>query len=171
MRIAGALGQYDSDAMLFWTKEEYMKFIPTMANKTYSYMAFELLYWCGIRLGELRALTPADIDFETNTLSITKSYQRIKGEDVITKPKTKKSKESVPVELDKHKNETGIESRPVHKDDQSETMTGTGTESGQAVVQNMDSNNKELSNTELSNNHPITLSREVEPMDEAEAYM
>lgn len=50
-------------------------------------------------------------------------------------------------------------------------MTGTGTESGQAVVQNMDSNNKELSNTELSNNHPITLSREVEPMDEAEAYM
>lgn len=72
---------------------------------------------------------------------------------------------------EKHKNETGIESRPVHKDDQSETMTGTGTESGQAVVQNMDSNNKELSNTELSNNHPITLSREVEPMDEAEAYM
>lgn len=42
-------------------------------------------------MGELRALTPADIDFETNTLSITKSYQRIKGEDVITKPKTKKS--------------------------------------------------------------------------------
>lgn len=52
MRIAGALGQYDSDEMLFWTKEEYMKFIPTMANKTYSYMAFELLYWCGIRLGD-----------------------------------------------------------------------------------------------------------------------
>lgn len=68
-----------------------MKFIPTMANKTYSYMAFELLYWCGIRLGELRALTPADFDFDTNMLSITKSYQRIKGEDIITKPKTKRS--------------------------------------------------------------------------------
>lgn len=68
-----------------------MKFIPTMANKTYSYMTFELLYWCGIRLGELRALTPADFDFDTNMLSITKSYQRIKGEDIITKPKTKRS--------------------------------------------------------------------------------
>ena len=68
-----------------------MKFIPTMANKTYSYMAFELLYWCGIRLGELRALTPADFDFDTNMLSITKSYQRIKGENIITKPKTKRS--------------------------------------------------------------------------------
>ena len=85
------MGKAKAKEMQFWTKEEYMKFIPTMANKTYSYMAFELLYWCGIRLGELRALTPADIDFETNTLSITKSYQRIKGEDVITKPKTKKS--------------------------------------------------------------------------------
>lgn len=91
VRVAGPMGQNESDEMKFWTKEEYMKFIPTMANKPYSYMAFELLYWCGIRLGELRALTPADFDFETNMLSITKSYQRIKGEDIITKPKTKRS--------------------------------------------------------------------------------
>ena len=75
VRVAGPMGQNESDEMKFWTKEEYMKFIPTMANKPYSYMAFELLYWCGICLGELRALTPAD--FETNMLSITKSYQRI----------------------------------------------------------------------------------------------
>lgn len=89
--VAGPLGQTHADEMLFWTKEEYMQFIPTVANKTYSYMAFELLYWCGIRMGELFALTPADFDFEENKLSITKSYQRIDGEDVITKPKTKKS--------------------------------------------------------------------------------
>ena len=56
VRVAGPMGQNESDEMKFWTKEEYMKFIPTMANKTYSYMAFELLYWYGIRLGELRAL-------------------------------------------------------------------------------------------------------------------
>ncbi len=79
------------EEMLFWTKEEYLQFIPTMANKPYSYMAFEMLYWCGIRLGELRALTPSDFDFENKTVSITKSYQKIKGRDVITKPKTKKS--------------------------------------------------------------------------------
>ena len=40
-------------------------------------------------MGELRALTAED--FEKNILSITKSYQKIKGKDVITKPKTKKS--------------------------------------------------------------------------------
>lgn len=89
--IAGPLGQYHADEMLFWTKEEYMRFIPEVANKTYSYMAFELLYWCGIRIGELMALTPADFDFDKNKLSITKSYQRISGRDVITKPKTPKS--------------------------------------------------------------------------------
>ena len=70
-----------------------MTFIPAMANKTYSYMAFELLYWCGIRMGELFALTPADFDFDRKKLSITKSYQRICGKDVITKPKTAKSAE------------------------------------------------------------------------------
>ncbi|GAB6884883.1 hypothetical protein JCM5802_01270 [Streptococcus equinus] len=41
---AGALGSEDSKEMLFWTKEEYLQFIPTMANKSYSYYAFELLY-------------------------------------------------------------------------------------------------------------------------------
>lgn len=89
--LAGPLGQHHADEMLFWTKDEYMTFIPAMANKTYSYMAFELLYWCGIRIGELMALTPADFDFDKNKLSITKSYQRISGRDVITKPKTPKS--------------------------------------------------------------------------------
>ena len=89
--IAGPLGQHHADEMKFWTKDEYMQFIPSMANKTYSYIAFELLYWCGIRMGELMALTPSDFDFDKNKLAITKSYQRMHGEDVITKPKTKKS--------------------------------------------------------------------------------
>ena len=40
---------------------------------------------------ELLALTPADFDFEKQTVTISKSYQRIKGRDVITDPKTPKS--------------------------------------------------------------------------------
>ena len=40
-------------------------------DKEVSYIAFEILYWCGIRLGELLALTPADFNFKTDTLSIT----------------------------------------------------------------------------------------------------
>ena len=60
-------------------------------DKPLSYYAFEMLYWCGIRMGELLALTPKDFDFEKQTLTINKSYQRLNGRDVITTPKTKKS--------------------------------------------------------------------------------
>lgn len=54
-----------------------------------------MLYWCGIREGELLALTPADFDFERGTVTINKSYQRIKGRDLITEPKTKKSNRTI----------------------------------------------------------------------------
>ena len=45
--------------------------------------------------GELLALTPADFDFEAGTVKISKSYQRLHGEDVITTPKTKKSNRTI----------------------------------------------------------------------------
>lgn len=62
-----------------------------MKNKEESYHAFEILYWCGIHIGEPLALTAEDFDFEKKTLRINKSYQHIKGKDVITTPKTRKS--------------------------------------------------------------------------------
>lgn len=88
---AGNMGSEQPKETLFWTKEEYLKFIDAMMDKPMLYYAFELLYWCGIREGELLALTPADFDFEKKTLRINKSYQRLQGKDVITTPKTKKS--------------------------------------------------------------------------------
>lgn len=60
-------------------------------DKPILFYAFEMLYWCGIREGELLALTATDFDFANQTVTINKSYQRIHGEDVITSPKTKKS--------------------------------------------------------------------------------
>ena len=44
---------------------------------------------------ELLALTPADFNFETHTLRINKSYQRLHREDVITPPKTLKSNRTI----------------------------------------------------------------------------
>ena len=88
---AGNIAIEEYKEMLFWTKEEYLKFADVMMDKPVSYYAFEMLYWCGIREGELLALTPADFDFEKKTLRINKSYQRLQGKDVITTPKTKKS--------------------------------------------------------------------------------
>ena len=60
--------------MNFWTKEEYLKFSEVMLDKPRSYYAFEMLYWCGIRSGELLALTPADFNFENQTVTISKTH-------------------------------------------------------------------------------------------------
>lgn len=88
---AGNMGVEEKKEMLFWTKDEYTKFSEAMMDKPLSYYAFEMLYWCGIREGELLALTPADFNFDRGTVSINKSYQRINKQDVITTPKTPKS--------------------------------------------------------------------------------
>ena len=74
---AGHIGEKEAGEMEFWTKEEYQKFADVIMDKPKSFYAFEVLYWCGIRVGELLALTPGDFDFDNGLLRINKSYQRI----------------------------------------------------------------------------------------------
>jgi integrase len=85
------MGQARGAEMKFWTKDEYLAFAEQIQDKPISFTAFEILYWTGIREGELLALTPADIDLTRHTLRVTKSYQRLQGKDVITSPKTPRS--------------------------------------------------------------------------------
>ena len=67
------MGKDKAREMPFWTQEEYKKFSEEMMDKPVSFYAFEILYWCGIREGELLALTPADFDFDRETVTISKS--------------------------------------------------------------------------------------------------
>ena len=83
--------------MFFGTKEEYLKFIEAVKDKPYSYQAFQILYWCGLCVGELLTLIPQDIDFDNKVIQITKSYQWLEGKDVIADPKTPKSKRNVSI--------------------------------------------------------------------------
>ena len=83
--------------MQYWTLDEYLTFRKGIKNKAFSYLCFEILYWSGIREGELLALTAADIDFEHKSININKTYSRLHGEDIITTPKTKKSRRKVPI--------------------------------------------------------------------------
>lgn len=66
-RQAGNMGREEKKEMLFWTTEEYKKFSEAVIDKSVSFYAFEMLYWTGMRLGELLALTMEDFDFEKNT--------------------------------------------------------------------------------------------------------
>ncbi len=91
----GNMGKATSKEMAIWTQDEYRKFSEQAMEKPKFFYAFEVLYWCGIREGELLALTPADFDFTRKTLTINKSYQRFDGRDVITDPKTPKSNRTI----------------------------------------------------------------------------
>ena len=51
-RKAGSIGKNKADEMDFWTKQEFKEFLPSMENKPEARMAFLILYWTGMRIGD-----------------------------------------------------------------------------------------------------------------------
>ena len=94
---AGSIGKKHAEEMNIWTYEEFQKFSEASIEHPVAHTGFNILFWCGLRIGELLALEVQDIDFEKETLNINKSYQRLKGEDVVTDPKTPKSKRVIEI--------------------------------------------------------------------------
>lgn len=94
---AGTIGKAKAEEMDYWTYDEYIAFREGVKDKPLSYICFEILYWTGMREGELLALSPADIDLDNKLISINRTYQRIGGKDVFTSPKTRKSKRKIPI--------------------------------------------------------------------------
>jgi len=85
------MGKSDERSLTFWTIDEYEAFIRTFQEGSKNRLIFEILFWTGIREGELLALTQNDIDVGQQKLSVSKTYYRIDGVDVITVPKTPNS--------------------------------------------------------------------------------
>ena len=75
----------------FWKLEQFNTFMQTLGYTYPARTMFLLLFWTGIRVGELLALTLNDFNFETHTLHISKSYAQLNKMDLIQTPKTEKS--------------------------------------------------------------------------------
>lgn len=90
-RKAGNMGDEKGIRLNFWTLEEYCRFSEVMMDHPVLYYCYEVLYWTGIREGELLALTLEDFDFAAGTVTISKTYHRKNGRDIVTSPKTPKS--------------------------------------------------------------------------------
>lgn len=84
--------------MLFFEEKEFDLFIKQEDNIVYKTF-FEVLYYCGLRQGEAKALTWNDINFDKQTVSITKSIiSKIKGQRyIVTSPKNKSSIRMLPL--------------------------------------------------------------------------
>ena len=85
------IGKSDANKLEFWTKAEYDRFIAGIEQGSEDYLIFEILFWTGIREGELLALNLSDFDMSGNLLHINKTYNRIRKRDVIDTPKTENS--------------------------------------------------------------------------------
>ncbi len=90
-QVVGSMGRKNADAMKFWTVDEFNRFIASMTNRPRSLVMISILFWTGMRKGEMLALTPADFNFDVPSVSITKSYTVQTGTPLILPPKTPKS--------------------------------------------------------------------------------
>lgn len=87
----------------FWTPSEFKEFMQYVDNEDFI-IAYETLYFTGLRLGELTGLTLSDFDFSVPKLTVNKNYQVIDGKGIFLTPKTPSSKRDVilPEELANH---------------------------------------------------------------------
>ena len=92
-----SIGSLKTKKLNFWTPEEYKKFSEACKDNIEYFTMFEILYYTGMREGELLALTLNDIDFKRRTISINKTYYRIKGKDLINPPKTEGSERIIDI--------------------------------------------------------------------------
>lgn len=92
----GSMGKKNADSMKFWTVRQFKKFISFISNDELK-LAYNILFWTGIRIGELMALTYNDIDLDNKLLDINKTYTKVNGEDIINEPKTPKSKRKISI--------------------------------------------------------------------------
>lgn len=78
--------------MLFWTKEEFDKFIAVETDLRFK-AAFETLYYCGLRSGELRGLKWKDVNLEIKMLTVNHNITTdVNGKGyILTTPKTRTS--------------------------------------------------------------------------------
>lgn len=90
--LAGSMGSSKADEMHFYTKEQFERFI-SYEDVPILHLGLNTLYWTGLRIGELLALTPADI-FPDHVV-VNKNFAKVKGVSMILETKTPRSKRIV----------------------------------------------------------------------------
>ena len=87
--------------MAFYTLEEFQKFLSVETDLKFR-CAFQTLFYCGLRNGELRGLTWNDINFNRSTLTVNKNIVKVPDPKTgkpytVTSPKTSSSYRTIPI--------------------------------------------------------------------------
>lgn len=89
-KATGSIGKSRAEEMNIWTRDQFEEFLTYEKKITYR-MAFSLLFYGGIREGELLALTPSDIPEDEALIDINKNYAVVNGQAYFLTPKSEKS--------------------------------------------------------------------------------
>ncbi|WP_178515284.1 site-specific integrase [Eubacterium sp. LMAG:50] len=92
----GSIGKVKGEGIDFWTLEEYKHFISCEDRPEYK-IIYELLFYTGLRFGEMFALTMNDIDTENGVLTVNKNKVCVNGEYITQTPKTRKSTRKITI--------------------------------------------------------------------------
>lgn len=95
-RNVACIGKRKADSSSYWTLEEFEKAIEQV-QALQDKAALTVLFYSGLRVGELLALTIADYDNKANTITVTKTLSRTATGYVIAPPKTPKSRRTVTI--------------------------------------------------------------------------
>ncbi len=86
--LCSSMGNKKTTVMNFWTIDEFNRFLSCLEPEPPARLIFQLLFWTGIRSGEMLALSADNFDFKKRLLHITQNYCRFQGEDLLLTPKT-----------------------------------------------------------------------------------
>lgn len=97
-RAVGSIGKSRADAMQIWTLDQFEQFIE-YESKSAGHLAFNVLFWSGIREGELLTLTRNDFTYDGDVyrLNINKNFEVVRGTQYILTPKTDASQRCITI--------------------------------------------------------------------------
>lgn len=90
-KIQGSIGKKQAPIKGWYTLEEFNEFIKAFDNNIETKLIFTIMFFSGIRSGELLALRKESFDFDNNTMHINKNFAKVNGQEYLLTPKTEKS--------------------------------------------------------------------------------
>lgn len=81
--------------MRFWTLAQFKSFAAKLGRSSQEYLIFQLLFWTGLRRGEMLALRPDSFDFAQKCLNVERNLTYVSGTRHMTTPKTKSSRRTI----------------------------------------------------------------------------
>lgn len=92
------IGSSQADKMNFWTKAEFDQFI-SFVDSEVSRLHFYVLFYTGMRIGELMAVKVKDLNLDLGHIEINETAIYEKEEYIFSKPKTPKAIRTITIPL------------------------------------------------------------------------